>query len=100
MNLTSDNSSLLNIAAFRSNTVALLACQFGSAVSIALEAPTAAKPLLFPDVHTYDALPVFGIVFAAFATAAPTALEGKQKVVEHVLGDASGDDGALIGCVI
>lgn len=35
MKLISDISSLLNIAAFRSRTVGLVACQFGSPVSIA-----------------------------------------------------------------
>lgn len=34
MKLISDMSSLLNIAAFRSRTVGLVACQFGSPVSM------------------------------------------------------------------
>lgn len=59
---------------------------------------------MLPDVHTYDALPLFGVAVAGFAAEATPAAaaepDGKQKVVEQVLGDASGDDGALIGCVI
>lgn len=111
-------SSLLNMAAFRSSTVALLACQLGSAVSIALEAATAAKCQLVPAEHTYDPLPLVGVAEMA-ASAAAAEPEGKEKAVGLPLippplpppppllvlllrapGEANGDDGALIGCVI
>lgn len=107
------------MAAFLSSTVALLACQFGSAVSMALDAATAAKCQLVPAEHTYDPLPLVGVADMAATAAAAAELEGRQKAVGlpeippplptppplllllfKAPGEAKGEDGALMGCVI
>lgn len=72
---------------------------------------------MLPAAQTYDPLPLLGVVVAVAALAAATAeamaaavaeLEGRQNVVGllpllllfNAPGEASGEDGALIGCVI
>lgn len=69
--------------------------------------------LLLPAAHTYVPLPLALLTVdvldvEAFVVAASVELEGRQKVVPPLPlllqlwapGDANGEDGALIGCVI
>lgn len=87
--------SLLNMAALRSRTDDLVACQLGSPVSMGLNVPLwveqlpAALPLLDPLV-----------LLLLNPLAPPLIPVGIQNDVElRAPGEASGEDGALHGCV-